>query len=216
MYTYTMQVMNDIVAQQALDHLSDVDPVLAPIIMAVGLCTIRPHGDYYKELVESIIGQQLSVKAAAAIRARFWTLFDGIFPTPTLLLSTDPNTLRSIGFSYAKAKYVHDIARRIDDGSLRFETIDNLSNEEVVAQLTEIKGVGEWTAHMFLMFCMARTDILPVGDVGIRNGIRALYNYSELPTPTQIAELATKNNWHPFESVASWYVWHSLDNSQKL
>ncbi len=207
--------MNDAVAQQAAYHLASADPVLAPVIAAAGLCTIRSHRDYYRELVESIIGQQLSVKAAAAIRERFWALFEAQFPTPEQILATDADTLRGLGFSYAKARYVHDIAQRMLDGELKFDTIDSLSNEEVIAQLTAVKGVGDWTAHMFLMFCMGRTDVLPVGDLGVRNGVRALYGFADPPTPAEVTELAKKNGWHPYESVASWYMWQSLDNAPK-
>lgn len=208
-----MVLMSTEVAEQAAEQLSSADAILAPVIAAAGPCTIRPHQNYYQELVESIIGQQLSVKAAAAIRERFWALFEATFPTPEQLLATDAETLRSIGFSYAKARYVHDIAQRMIDGSLQFDTIGSLTNEEVVRELTAVKGVGEWTAHMFLMFCMGRTDVLPVGDLGVRNGIRALYGFADAPTPDEITALAAKNNWHPYESIASWYIWQSLDNT---
>jgi len=211
-----MQRMSTAVAKMAATHLSRVDAVLRPVIEHAGLCTIRPNTDYYQELVDAIISQQLSVYAARSIESRFRKLFGGAFPRAEQILTTDVETLRGIGFSRAKAAYVLDLAQHIVDGKVRFNHLDSLSNSEVVAELTAVKGIGEWTAHMFLMFCMGRTDILPVGDLGIRNGIRKLYGFDDAPTPQQITELAAKNGWHPFESIASWYVWQSLDNAPAL
>jgi DNA-3-methyladenine glycosylase II len=208
--------MNEAVAIQAAEHLRLADPVLGPVIDRVGLCTIRPHTDYYQELVDSIISQQLSVHAARSIEGRFRELFGGKFPSAEQILTTDVETLRGIGFSYAKGHYVLDLAQHIVDGKVRFEHLDSLSNDEVIAELTAVKGIGVWTVHMFLMFCMGRTDVLPVGDLGIRNGIRKLYGFADAPTPTEITELALKNSWHPYESAASWYVWQSLDNAPAL
>jgi len=199
--------------QKAADHLADHDRVLAPIIQQAGLAQFEPHQDYYGALVNSIIGQQLSVKAAAAIKQRFRDLFGGKFPSPEEILTKPVEELRAIGFSNAKGRYVHDLAQHIIDGRVRFDTLDEQSNEEIIAELTDVKGVGEWTVHMFLMFCMGRLDVLPVGDLGIRNGVRVLYDFSGAPTPEQIREIAVKCHWHPYESAASWYVWHSLDNA---
>ena len=208
-----MQVLDETVSKDAAEYLSNVDPVLRPVIAARGLCTIRPHSDYYQALVDAIISQQLSVYAARSIEARFRELFGGKFPAPEQILTKDVETLRSLGFSRAKATYVLDLAQHVVDGKVRFDHLDALSNDGVIAELVPVKGIGVWTAHMFLMFCMGRTDVLPVGDLGIRNGIRKLYGLSDVPTPNQITEIAAKNNWHPYESVASWYVWQSLDNA---
>ncbi|PIZ63284.1 DNA-3-methyladenine glycosylase 2 family protein [Candidatus Saccharibacteria bacterium CG_4_10_14_0_2_um_filter_52_9] len=197
--------------QKAVIHLSKNDPVLAPIIKRAGLAKLEPHGDYYGALVNSIIGQQLSVKAAASIKQRFRDLFGGELPAPAAILEKSVEELRGVGFSYAKANYVRDLAQHVIDGRVRFDKLDKQTNEVIIAELTDVKGVGEWTAHMFLKFCMGRLDVLPVGDLGIRNGIRALYGLKDLPTPDQITKLAKKNNWHPYESAASWYIWHSLD-----
>ena len=211
-----MQRMSDETARQAAEHLKKADPVLRPVIERVGPCTVRPNGEYYQELVDAIISQQLSVHAARSIENRFRELFGGHFPAPDEILSTDVETLRGIGFSRAKAAYVLDLAQHVVEGKVRFDHLDGLSNDEVIAELVAVKGIGEWTAHMFLMFCMGRTDILPVGDLGIRNGIRKLYGFEDAPTPDQIREVAEKNSWHPYESVASWYVWQSLDNTPAL
>lgn len=200
-------------AQEAAEHLSTTDSVLRPIIKERGLCTIRPNAHYYQELVDAIISQQLSVHAARSIEQRFRDLFGGSFPTAEQILTTDVETLRGIGFSRAKAAYVLDLARHVVDGTVRFDHLDALDNEAVIAKLTTVKGIGIWTAHMFLMFCMGRPDILPTGDLGIRNGVRKLYGFSDVPTPLQITEIAEANHWHPYESAASWYIWQALDNA---
>lgn len=199
--------------QYAASHLGKHDTTLAPVIERAGLATYEPHTDYYAELVSSIISQQLSVKAAASIERRFKELFDGHLPSPEQILEKSIDELRTVGFSRPKANYVRDLAHHIIDGRLKFDKLDMLSNQEIVDMLTDVKGIGEWTAHMFLMFCLGRLDILPVGDLGIRNGVRQLYGFEDLPTPDQIIEIAATNNWHPYESVASWYVWQSLDNA---
>ncbi len=202
---------------KALAHLSQADPILAGIIAGTDkLPSLQPHTNYYEALVDSIISQQLSVKAAASIGARFKELFDGHFPTPAEILSKDIETLRSVGLSRPKARYIQDLAQHIIEGEIRFDTIDSLSNGEVIAELTQVKGIGEWTAHMFLMFCMGRLDVLPIGDLGIRNGVKKLYGFEAIPTPEEISLVARENNWHPYESVASWYIWHSLDNKPEI
>lgn len=201
--------------KEAAAHLSASDPVLAQVIASAPLPDFAPHTDYYRALVNSIIGQQLSVKAAATIKQRFVDLFDGSFPTPEQILGRDIEELRSAGLSRPKARYVQDLAQHIVEGTVRFDTIDQLSNDKIIAELTAVKGVGEWTVHMFLLFCMGRLDVLPTGDLGIRSGIKKLYGMDELPSPDQVRLVAKKNSWDPYESVASWYVWHSLDNAPK-
>jgi DNA-3-methyladenine glycosylase II len=211
MYYDGMTVSEDGI-KEALQHLSTHDFILAEVIRTYPVCTMRPHKNYYQALVDSIISQQLSVKAAAAIEQRFRDMFDGEFPSPQQILTKNLDELRAIGFSYAKGKYVHDLAQHVLDGKVQFDHLDALSNEEIVAELTAVKGIGEWTAHMFLMFCMGRSDVLPVGDLGIKNGIRKLYGLEQVPTAEDIRQIATKNHWHPYESIACWYVWQSLDN----
>ena len=197
----------------AAKHLSAHDPVLAVVIAKSPACTIRPHTNYYQELVESIIGQQLSIKAARSILAKFLGLFDSTFPSPEQILSKSVEELRAVGLSNAKAAYVQDLAQHVQDGKLELDKLNVLSNDEIIRELVAVKGIGEWTAHMFLMFAMGRLDILAHGDLGIKNGIQKLYDLSESPTPVVIQELAVKNNWAPYESVACWYIWQSLDNS---
>lgn len=203
--------------RDAAAHLTKNDAILAPIIAIAGLPSIIPNKNYYQELVESIISQQLSVKAAATILKRFIELFPGEdFPTPGQILEKDIEELRSVGLSRQKATYIQDLAVKVIEGTVRFNHLDALSNEEVIAELTAIKGVGVWTVHMFLIFCMGRLDVLPTGDLGIKNGIYSLYELDEKPTPEEMQRIALQNNWHPYESVASWYVWHSLDNKPAI
>jgi DNA-3-methyladenine glycosylase II len=212
--------MNLIASKQTLaiaaKHLAAYDPLLASVIAMHGPCTIVPNKNYYQELVDSIISQQLSVHAARAIEGRFRQLFGGTFPTASEILTTDVETLRDLGFSRAKASYVLDLAQHIVDGTVKFDHLDRLTNDEIIRELTAVKGIGEWTVHMFLMFCMGRLDVLAYGDLGIRNGIRKLYALDETPKPADISAIAVKNHWHPYETVACWYIWHSLDNAPTI
>ena len=200
--------------EEAAAYLRTHDRVLAPIIDRAGPSTIRPHHNYYQALVGSIISQQLSVKAADTIERRFCGLFGDTttLPSPEQILTKDVDELRSAGLSRGKALYVRDLAQHVIDGKVRFDHLDKLTNDEIIAELTAVKGIGVWTVHMFLMFCMGRLDVLPVGDLGIKNGIRTLYGLDHAPTPDEIAAIAKKNRWHPYESIAAWYIWHSLDN----
>lgn len=201
----------------AMSYLMDNDNSLRPIIKRAGKANISPHKRYYQELVESIISQQLSVKAADTILKRFVELFPNEpFPTPGSILQKDIETLRGVGLSRQKATYIQDLALRVIDESVKFEHLDTLTNDGIVAELTQVKGVGVWTAHMFLIFCMGRLDVLPTGDLGIKNGIQKLYNIDHSPTSDEMKQIASDNKWHPYESVASWYVWHSLDNKPML
>lgn len=205
--------MNVDVIKQGQLQLSTHDSVMAQLIAAYGDYTVAPHDNYYQELVSSIIGQQLSVKAAATIERRFVTLFGETFPTPEQIVATDIETMRSAGLSKAKAMYVIDLARHVLDGRLKLDEIAQLSNEEIIRVLTDVKGIGVWTAHMFLIFGVGRLDVLPVGDLGVRTGVKRLYDFDDLPSPLQLAELAASNGWHSYESIAAWYIWKSLDNT---
>lgn len=212
-----MNTAHQALLQQAADHLQAHDPLLTPVIHQAGLAKLTPHTNYYGALVDSIISQQLSVKAAATIERRFKDLFGSDdFPSPAAILNKSSIELRGAGLSQAKAKYIQDLAQHIVDGKLTFDDFASLPNETIITNLTDVKGIGEWTAHMFLMFCMGRLDVLPTGDLGIRNGVRKLYGLQDLPSPTQVREIADKYHWHPYESVASWYIWHSLDNKPTL
>jgi DNA-3-methyladenine glycosylase II len=209
------QIYSTDIGAEAAAYLSKNDPILKPVITRAGLPTISPHDNHYWELIDSIISQQLSVKAASTIEKRFRGLFDSEFPSPDEILAKSIEELRTAGLSGAKAKYIQDLAGHIKEGKVVFDKLAHQSNQEIITELTDVKGIGEWTAHMFLIFSVGRLDILPTGDLGIRNGIRALYDLPDLPSPQQIRDLADTNNWHPYESIASWYIWHSLDNAPK-
>lgn len=200
---------------QVLKYLSKADMVLAHLINAYGPYTVVPQTDYYARLVGAIIGQQLSVKAAGTIRQRFMDLYDGL-PDPEQILRTDAEVLRSVGLSRGKVGYIQDLAQHVLDGRLELDKIGVLSNDEIVHELTAVKGIGEWTAHMFLIFAVGRLDVLPTGDLGVRTGMRNLYGLDHLPTPQEMRDLADKNGWHPYESIASWYMWRSLENMPKV
>ncbi len=198
---------------EAISNMTEADPILARVINSTDeLPTFEPHTNYYQALVESIISQQLSVKAAASIEKRFYALFDGI-PSPEELVATDIERLRGAGLSRPKARYIQDLGTRVIDGTVVFETLSELTNDQIVEELTKVKGIGEWTVHMFLMFCMGRLDVLPVGDLGIRNGIQKLYKLPALPDTETVRAVAAQNGWSSYASVASWYIWHSLDNA---
>lgn len=196
-------------------HIRAHDALLAPLIVTHGLPTFAPHGNYYQELVESIISQQLSVKAAATITRRFVELF-GHFPAPEEILEKDFDELRSVGLSGQKTGYIRDLASHVIEGKVRFDHLDKLTNEEIIAELTDVKGIGEWTVHMFLMFCMGRLDVLAYGDLGIRTGIMRLYGFDALPDKKTVERVAEANAWQPYASVACWYVWKSIDNEPKI
>lgn len=205
--------------QLGADHLSTHDPIMGSLVDEFGLPTFRPHQNYYQELVESIISQQLSVKAAATILGRFIDLF-GHFPTPEEILSREFDELKSVGLSRPKTNYILDLAGRVHDGSLSFENLDTMSNEQIVDQLTAVKGVGVWTVHMFLIFAMGRLDVLAVGDLGVRNALTALYSeiykYDHVVKDVEIQKLSDARGWHPYESLACWYGWQSLKNTPVL
>ncbi len=206
-------IANEQTLQQAAAHLGQHDPALAAVIAGAGPCTIQPHKNYYQALVREIIGQQLSIKAADAIEKRFLALYGSDkVPTPEIILTKSVEDLRGAGLSRAKASYVRDLAQHVIDGTVQFDHLDSLSNEEISKELTAVKGIGEWTAHMFMMFCMGRLDVLAHGDLGIKNGIQKLYGLKTQPDALTIQKIAKKYHWHPYESVACWYIWHSLDN----
>ena len=199
--------------RQAERHLAKNDKHLAPIIAASGPCRIKPHTDHYGELVGSIVGQQLSTKAAATIWQRVLGLFDGKMPTPEELIKIDDQKLRDAGLSWAKVKYVKDLAQHVLDKRLDLDHTSTMPNEQLIEQLTAVKGLGEWSAHMFMMFGLGRLDILPVGDLGIKKAVMNLYGLKQMPDAARIVTIANQNGWHPYESVASWYLWQSLDNN---
>jgi len=199
--------------RKAERHLIKNDARLAPVIKASGPCRLKPHTDHYGELVGSIVGQRLSALAAGAIWRRVLDLFGGKMPTPQELIKVDGQKLRDIGLSWAKVRYVKDLAEHVLDGRLDLEHIATMPNEQVIEQLTAVKGIGEWSAHMFMIFGLGRLDVLPVGDLGVRKAMMNLYGLKEMPDPALCVTVANRYKWHPYESVAAWYLWQSLDNN---
>lgn len=179
------------------------------MIDQVGPCTVRCQRDRFQMLVRSIISQQISVGAARSIRTRLETLVSPAGITAESLLAFRPRQLRSAGLSPQKTGYLRDLAQKVQQGTLALSTIGRFSDKVVIEQLTQVKGIGRWTAQMFLMFALARLDIFPADDLGIRIAIREHYGLDELPDRSTSHEIAAP--WHPYATIASWYCWRSLD-----
>jgi DNA-3-methyladenine glycosylase II len=201
---------------RAIAHLATSDPVLARLIERVGPLPNaregRPDpGDHYGALVRSIAGQQLSVLAARAIYGRLTARFGGRAPTPQEILDDEPEELRAAaGLSRAKVSYLRSLAEHVISGELELERMDRLADEDVVAELVAVKGLGLWTAQMFLMFHLERPDVLPTGDLGIRRAIERAYGLDALPAPVAMEEIAAP--WRPHRTLACRYLWRSLQN----
>ena len=191
----------------ALEHLRQ-DRKLAKVIDSIGKYNLPLTKNPYESLVEAIITQQLSGKAADSISARFRAIY-GKFPKPVDVLKTSDAKLRKAGLSYMKVSYIKDLSKKVESKELRLAFMKNLSDEEVIVELTQVKGIGRWTAEMFLIFSLGRQDVLPVGDLGLKKGIQRLYSLSELPEKEEMEEIAEK--WRPYRSVATWYLWRSLN-----
>jgi DNA-3-methyladenine glycosylase II len=186
------------------------DPIMKNLIQMHGLPGWDYEGDLMYELIDAIIGQQLSVKAAATIRKRFYDLFGDTKPTATQIMEKEDDELRAVGFSYAKAKYVKDICRSVVEREVDFEKLRDLPDEEIIAELIKIKGVGRWTAEMFIMFSLGREDVFSLGDLGLRNAVARLYKVDRDDLKA-IEKISLQ--WKPYRSLASRYLWKSLDNT---
>jgi DNA-3-methyladenine glycosylase II len=192
-----------------LKYLSNVDTQLAEVIKSVGQYSIKIRNNAFQTLVESIIYQQLAGTAAKVVYGRFIKYYDGAMPTPIQILSSSDTELKSkVGLSNQKIEYIKDLSTRIKDGRLSLEMLRSMTDEEVINSLQQVKGIGRWTAEMFLIFYLGRQDILPVTDLGIRKAIQKLYSLSELPMPPTM--LAISQPWKPYRSIATWYLWKSL------
>lgn len=198
----------------AVAALRAADPVLAAVIDEVGADLGDPRAgrpdDHYGALVRSIVGQQLSTGAARAIYTRLTDRFDGRTPTPAEVLEDDPEELRTAaGLSHAKVAYLRSLAEHVIDGSLELERLDQLPDDEVIAELVAVRGIGLWSAQMFLMFHLQRPDVLPVGDLGIRRAFMLRYGLPELPGPAEMERIAEP--WRPHRTLASRFLWRSLE-----
>jgi DNA-3-methyladenine glycosylase II len=185
------------------------DPIMRKAIKLVGPCTIKVDRNGFRMLVRSIVGQQLSTSAAATIWRRLLVLNGGrrVSPMKTLLFSTAQ--LRGVGLSKAKCRAVLSTAKSIVDSEVRLGELKSLSDEEVTAELIKLRGVGPWTAQMYLMFSLGRSDVFPTGDLGIVNAVTALYKFNDHATETEMLEIA--KSWRPYRTIASWYLWQALD-----
>jgi DNA-3-methyladenine glycosylase II len=194
--------------RKAIDHLKKSDPVLAAIIAKIGPCRMQFGQPTFHTLAESILYQQLNGRAAATIFNRF-TAAAGDPLTPAGILKLSDAQMRAVGLSKQKTSYLRDLSEKTNAGLLEFERLPNLSEQEVIDHLTQVKGIGIWTAHMFLMFTLRRPDILPTGDYGVQAAMKKHYGKRKWPKPAVMEKIAKP--WIPYRSIACWYLWQSLD-----
>jgi DNA-3-methyladenine glycosylase II len=200
--------------RKAIIHLKKADPVMRAIIERVGAYRIEHRDPSFETLVRSIVYQQLSGRVASVILGRLIAMLPSGKVTPEAILKLTPARMRKAGLSKQKTAYIRDLARKTLKGHVKFETLPGLPDLEVIEHLTKVKGIGVWTAHMFLIFALRRPDILATGDLGVRAAIRKAYQLEELPHPQQVEELAVA--WRPYCSVAVWYLWRSLEGPAAL
>lgn len=191
----------------AARHLSRVDPVMRKVIRRVGPCQMKPRRDYFVALCRAIFAQQLNVRVAQVLFDRFQNLMPGRRLTPEAVIKVleAPESVRGCGLSRPKASYIRDLAQHFVDGRIPTRRLSRMSDEDVIEALIGVKGIGRWTAEMFLMFVLNRPDVLPVDDLGLREGMRDLYGLKERPKAPQMIEMAER--WRPYRSVGTWYVW---------
>jgi DNA-3-methyladenine glycosylase II len=192
---------------KARRHLARRDPVLKRLVATIGHCTLRYEDNRFAALARSIISQQISTKAALAIRTRLETALGRRGLTPAGILALSDAAMREAGLSASKQKSLRDLARHVHEGIVRLDAIHDLEDEDVIAALLPIRGIGRWTAQMFLIFSLGRLDVLPVDDFGLRAGVKEQYGLAELPDRIRLTELATP--WQPYRSIATWYFWRS-------
>jgi len=198
--------------KKAVDHLKKSDAILASIISQVGACQIAYREPTFETLARAIVFQQLSTKAARTIYGRLEEAAGGKL-TPESIRNLSVGEMRRAGLSRQKLGYIRDLAEHALSGKVDFTLLPAMNDEEVIAALTDIKGVGVWTAHMFLLFSLRRPNVLPVGDLGVQTAIQRAYRKRKLPTPKQVEVIA--KGWHPYCSYAAWYLWRSLELPRK-
>jgi DNA-3-methyladenine glycosylase II len=194
--------------RKAINHLKKSDPVMRAIIERVGPCRMEFGEPNLHSLAEAIVYQQLNGKAAVTIFKRF-TDAAGDPVTPEGILKMTEQQMRAVGLSKQKSSYLRDLAEKTKAGLLEFERLSDLPDDEVIEHLTQVKGIGVWTAHMFLMFTLRRPDVLPIGDYGVQVAIKKHYRKRKLPKPKDMEKIAKP--WSPYRSIACWYLWRSLD-----
>ena len=198
--------------RSSVRYLKRTDPVLARVIERVGPCRIqlRNEGTHFQALARAIVFQQLSGKAAGTIFSRFNALYPGAEPHPELVLASSDEQLRAVGLSRQKIGYLRDLSSKVSTGALPLDSVEHMTDDDLIAHLVQVKGIGRWTAQMFLMFRLGRPDVLPELDLGIQNAIRRAYRMRKRPTPKQVKRVGAK--WSPHSTVACWYLWRSLEN----
>jgi DNA-3-methyladenine glycosylase II len=198
-----------------LNYLCETDFRLGEVIRSVGKYSIKTKSDAFQSLIESIIFQQLGGRVANIIYRRFLNYYNNISPTPQQILSTPNHILKAkIGLSSKKIEYIRDLSARVIDKRLNLALISKKTDEEIVNQLIQVKGIGRWTAEMFLIFCLGRPDIFPVGDLGLRKAIQKVYSLPELPTSSTMLIIAQPRK--PYRSIATWYLWKSLSKFDSI
>jgi DNA-3-methyladenine glycosylase II len=202
--------------RRALAHLRRVDERIARVIERVGACRFAPRaeGTHFDALMRAIVYQQLSGKAASTILGRVLALYGGRYPTAEELLATPEEQLRAAGLSRQKLSYLRDLARHVQDGTLPLDRLHELDDTRIIEALTAVKGIGRWSAQMFLMFRLGRPDVLPDGDLGIRKGLQRAYRMRKLPAPKRVQAVGAR--WSPYATYACWYLWRSLDGDVNL
>jgi len=198
-----------VLVERARRSLRRSDPVLGAVIRRVGACELRRRGDPYRYLVRSVLYQQITGAAGRAIEKRLHAAFGGRVPVPAQLRVADTETLRGAGLSRQKIESIRAIATAFDERTLDGRRLARCTDVAVVEAVTQVRGVGEWTAHMLLMFSLGRPDVLPVGDYGVRKAARDLYGLADLPKPRELEALGEA--WRPYRSVATWYLWRSTE-----
>jgi len=189
------------------------DPLLTDIIDIVGDYTLKKRNHHFSVLVESIISQQLATGAAEAIFKRFKNLYPK-FPTASEILSTRKSKLRLVGLSGMKIEYLKDLARNIEQGKVDMKSLAKMSDEEVIASLTQVKGIGRWTAEMFLIFSLGRQDVFPANDLGLRKGVQKVFSLPDIPKPREVEKIGQR--WKPYRTIVTWYIWKSLQKFDKI
>lgn len=197
--------------RKALNHLKRVDPVMARLITQVGPCRFEAIADHnhFHHLVRAIVGQQLSTIAARTIHGRFMALFKKSPLPADEVAAMEDERLRAVGLSRAKAAYIKDLARRVHANELPLDRVESMSDAEIIEALTQVKGIGRWSAQMFLIFRLGRPDVLPDADLGIQKGVQRTYKLRKLPTPKRVVQIG--KSWSPHATIASWYLWRSLE-----
>jgi 3-methyladenine DNA glycosylase/8-oxoguanine DNA glycosylase len=198
--------------RRSVNALKRIDPTLARIIDAVGTCRLqlRAEGTHFHALARAIVFQQLSGKAAGTIFGRLNALYPGGAATPDGIMATSDEALRAVGLSRQKIGYLRDLSDKVLSGALPLDTVESMEDDDLITHLVQVKGIGRWTAQMFLMFRLGRPDVLPELDLGIQNAIQRAYRMRKRPTPKQVKKIGAK--WSPHSSVACWYLWRSLEN----